>query len=298
MRKFIKGCIIAGVACVFIGGGITAVSMSLGGSLLDVLPQQAARWKEELGNVTQQEFWSNNMFLYDYNPADFTDQGEQVYTASGIKELSGVITAGKVVIREDDLPGDEITIFCNKDGSYYNIEEDDGELKLNSYPGDSGSDRDLLFTIHIPKDYRFSSVDIKLKRSRKIIGKTDSDVVLIADVLLADEMKLEAKAGLIKVNRGNAGELTLETEAGAVEFSGAATGDISAKCQAGAIELQLDGKKEDYDYDVRCKLGAIELGDEEIAVLGSKKKIDNGSGRTMDLDCEVGSIEVDFINQV
>lgn len=298
MRKFIKGCIIAGVACVFIGGGITAVSMSLGGSLLDVLPQQASRWKEELGNVTQPEFWSNNMFLYDYNPADFTDQGEQVYTASGIKELSGVITAGKVVIREDDLPGDEITIFCNKDGSYYNIEEDDGELKLNSYPGDSGSDRDLLLTIHIPKDYRFSSVDIKLKRSRKIIGKTDSDVVLIADVLLADEMKLEAKAGLIKVNRGNAGELTLETEAGAVEFSGAATGDISAKCQAGAIELQLDGKKEDYDYDVRCKLGAIELGDEEIAVLGSKKKIDNGSGKTMDLDCEVGSIEVDFINQV
>lgn len=298
MRKFIKGCIIAGVACVFIGGGITAVSMSLGGSLLDVLPQQAARWKEELGNVTQPEFWSNNMFLYDYNPADFTDQGEQVYTASGIKELSGVITAGKVVIREDDLPGDEITIFCNKDGSYYNIEEDDGELKLNSYPGDSGSDRDLLFTIHIPKDYRFSSVDIKLKRSRKIIGKTDSDVVLIADVLLADEMNLEAKAGFIKVNRGNAGELTLETEAGAVEFSGAATGDISAQCQAGAIELQLDGKKEDYNYDVRCKLGAIELGDEEIAVLGSKKKIDNGSGKTMDLDCEVGSIEVDFINQV
>lgn len=298
MRKFMKGCIIAGVTCIFIGGGITAVSASLGGSILDVLPQQAVRWKEELSNVTQEEFWSNNMFLYDYNPGDFLDQGEQVYAASGIKELSGVITAGKVVIREDDSSGEEITVFCNKDDSYYNIEEEDGELKLNSYPGNSGSDTDLLFTIHIPKDYRFSSVNINLKHSKKLIGRPDSGVVLVADALFADEMKLEAKAGLIKISRGNVGELTAETEAGAVEFSGAATGDITAKCQAGAIELQLDGKKEDYNYDVHCKLGAIELGDEEIAVLGSKKKIDNGSGKTMDLDCEVGAIEVDFINQV
>ncbi|MFR3729517.1 hypothetical protein [Lacrimispora sp.] len=297
MSKFIKGCIIAGVACIFIGGGITAVSASLGGSFYDVLPKEVARWKEELSHVTLNELWSKNMFLYDYDPGDFLDQGEQVFAASGIKELSGFITAGKVVIREDDLPGEEITVFCNKDGSFYNIEEDDGELKLYSYPGDTESDTDLLLTIHVPKDYRFSSVDIRLKRSKKLVGRQDSDVILVADALLADEMKLEAKAGLIKINRGNTGELNAEAEAGAVEFSGAASGDITAKCQAGAIELQIDGKKEDYDYEVRCKLGAIEVGDEDIAVFGNGKKIDNGSGKTMDLDCEVGAIEVGFIHQ-
>lgn len=298
MRRFIKGCIIAGVACIFIGGGISAVSVALGGNLIDVLPEQATRWKQELGNVAQEEFWINNKFLYDYDPDDFKDQGEQIYTASGIKELHGVITAGKVVIREDS-PGDEISVFCNRDDSYYSIEEDNGELKLNSYPGDDyDSGSDLLFTIHIPKDYRFSSVDMSLKRSKKLYRRQDSDLVLIADALSADEINLEAKAGFIKINRGNAGELNAEAEAGAIEFSGTTTGDISAKCQAGAIELQLDGKKEDYDYDLRCKLGAIELGDEEIAVLKSKKQIDNGSGKTMDLDCEVGAIEVDFMNQV
>jgi hypothetical protein len=298
MKRFIKGCIIAGVACIFIGGGITAVSVALGGNLMDVLPEQAIQWKQELGNVTQEEFWDKSKFMYDFNQSDFTDQGQPIYTASGIKELGGVITAGKVIIQEDS-PGEEVTIFCNQDDSYYSIEEDNGELQLNSHPGDNlGNERDLLFTIHIPKDYRFSNVEFKLKRSNKLNGRYDSDVVLIADALSADEINLEVKAGAIKIGQGNAGELTVETEVGAVDFSGTTTGDISAKCQAGAIELQLDGKKEDYDYDVRCKLGAIELGDEEIAVLGSKKQIDNGSDKTMDLDCEVGAIQVDFMNQV
>ncbi|WP_394522435.1 hypothetical protein [Lacrimispora sp. JR3] len=298
MRRFIKGCIIAGISCIFIGGGIMAVSAAFGGNLIDVLPDHAARWKEELGNVIQQEFWSDDKFSYEDDPADFADQGEPIYTATGIKELSGVITAGKVVIREDS-PGQEITVFCNKDASYYSIEEDDGELKLDSYFGNNyDSGEDLVFTLHIPKDYRFSRVDMSLERSKKIHGRQDTDLVLVADALFADEMNLEAKAGYIRINRGNAGKLTADAEAGVVEFSGTTTGGISAKCQAGAIELQLDGKKEDYDYDLRCKLGTIELGDEGMAAFGSERQIDNGSGKTMDLDCEVGAIEVDFMNQV
>lgn len=61
--------------------------------------------------------------------------------------------------------------------------------------------------------------------------------------------------------------------------------------------LELAGKKEDYNYHIQCKMGAVKLGEESSAALKSSKQIDNVAGKNMDIECKTGAIQVDFINE-
>jgi hypothetical protein len=83
-----------------------------------------------------------------------------------------------------------------------------------------------------------------------------------------------------------------------VDFSGATSGDVEAECQVGTIKLELVGKKEDYNYNIQCKMGAIKVGDEGSAALKGKKQTDNGAEKDMDLECKTGAIQVDFMNEL
>jgi hypothetical protein len=104
--------------------------------------------------------------------------------------------------------------------------------------------------------------------------------------------------GAVKIDSGSVGNLYVKCNAGAVEFSGTTSGDIEAECQVGAIRLELAGKKEDYNYDIKCSMGAVKIADEGSAALKGRKQTDNGAGKDMELECKTGAIQVDFMNEL
>ena len=299
MNKFIKSCIIAGVVCVLAGGGITAVAVAMGGTVMDAIPLRLKQWGFELGQIAEKDFWNNGDFSVDEmgdRTIDVSGQGNQIYSASGIKSLRADISAGGVQIVEDSQ-GDEITIFSNKDQSFYEIEENEGELILQTHSDRvNGKNPKLLFTIHVPKDYKFTSVDIEVEPQRVLYKNEDSSVYFVADGLSADECNLDIKAGTAKIGKGNIDTLIINSEAGAVNYSGSVSNQVSLDCEASAVKLQLDGKKEDFSYDVSASLGAVKLENQSIFVFDKTITQNPDAPKSMILDCEVSAVQITFRN--
>lgn len=312
MKKFIKGCIIAGLVCVLAGGGMAAASVAMGGNLIDVAPR-LKQWGIGLGEFTENEFWDNSGFTFDSedhepgnnNELSFEDedkiiseQGNQIYSAIGIKELDADVSAGKVRIVEDSV-GDEITIYSNRNSSFYKIEGKEGELNLKTYPGnDYSRDSNLLFTIHVPKDYQFTKVKIKIDPSNKVGSDRFKSVGVVAGAISADELSLDVTAGVANIRQGNVGKLSIDSEAGAVNYSGNVLDRVLVDCEASAINLDLEGEKEDFSYKVDSELGVVKLGDESISVLGKTGLENSNAPKSMVLKCEVSAVKITFMNQV
>jgi hypothetical protein len=313
MKKFIKGCIIAGLVCLLAGGGMATASVAMGGNLLDVAPR-LKQWGIGLGALTENEFWNNSGSLFDSENDEFgnndelflkdedelfNEQENQIYSGIGIQELDADLMVGKVRIIDDSV-GDEITIDCNKDSSFYKVEDKDGELNLKTYPGNGyRKDSNILFTIHVPENYQFTKVKINIAPTNNKVGKGSlKSVGVVARAISADELSLNVTAGVANIKQGNVGKLIIDSEAGAVNYSGNVLERALIDCEASAINMQLEGEKEDFSYKVDSELGVVKLGDESISVLG-KKELENPSApKSMDLKCEVSAVKISFLNQV
>ena len=71
--------------------------------------------------------------------------------------------------------------------------------------------------------------------------------------------------------------------------------DLEADCGIGNIDLDINGKEADYDYEISCAAGAVDIGDSSYSGIGHEKKIsESGCIRKDGLDCGVGNITVDF----
>ena len=296
MRKFIKTCLIAGSICVLLGGTLAAVSAIMGGSIKDAIPSGIFKWKEDFSEVNLDGAWDGFDQYYDQLRVDADERGQEIFSSAEVKQMDIEARAGKVLIEEDPTV-DRVRVFCNGDKTQFNAQGDGEELELKTYPG-NGDESELLFTILVPEDYRFESVNLTLSHPNRIRGRKVTAPVIMANSLSSDEMDLETKVGAIKVIDGRAEELSVLCSVGAVDFSGTTIGDINAECRVGAVKMELDGKKEDYNYDTRCSLGAVRIGDESIAGLKEEKWLNNGAGKTMDLECKTGAIDVDFINDL
>ncbi|MFT4005426.1 MAG: hypothetical protein QM683_07215 [Lacrimispora sp.] len=296
MKKFIKTCLIAGSVCVLLGGAMAVAAAIMGGTLTNVIPSGILKWKEEFPGVSLDGAWDGFDHYYDQMRVDADERGQEIFSSADVKQMDIEARAGKVLI-EEDPSADRVRVFCNGDKTQFSVQGDGEELELKTYPG-NGDESQLLFTVLVPKDYRFESVDLTLSHPNRIRGREVTSPVIMVNSLSSDEMDLETKVGAIKVIDGRAEELSILCSVGAVDFSGTATGDINAECRVGAIKMELDGKKEDYNYNTRCSLGAVRIGSESIAGLKDEKRVDNEADKTMDLECKTGAIEVDFINDL
>ena len=72
--------------------------------------------------------------------------------------------------------------------------------------------------------------------------------------------------------------------------------DMEISCGMGQIQLELNGKAhyEDYNYDISCAAGNVEIGHMNFAGVGVKRTIDNNSGKHVDVDCGMGEVEISF----
>lgn len=295
MRKFVKMCLIAGGVCMLVGGGISITASMLGGTIWNTGFKKILGWEKFIPESTLGSFDEENFKRK--TPGEW-NESQLIYSSGEIKNLMIEAETGTFFIAEDP-DATQVKVFCNKAGAY-DMEEVEEELNLQSYWEKNG-DQNLIFAIYLPTDYRFQTVDLELEPAdwngfKLVQNQSITGPRLIADVLSADELDLEASLSEVKIKNGNVGSLSIDNEIGGVEFSGATTGNIKAKCDIGEIKLELAGEKEDYNYDYQCEVGAIRIENENMAALSDEDWLDHGAGKEMNLECEIGNIEVDFAN--
>lgn len=226
--------------------------------------------------------------------------------SAGIRNLELDLGAGEFYIREKDTDDGSISILVQGligDCDYYT---DGDTLHVESFKGNHLIGEDLSknqIIIDIPKGKQFDEVDL-----------TCGAAMVEADYLKASELEILVGAGEARINYASVDRLSASIGAGRVEandvlarevdlevgmgecvYYGTILKDLDAQCDLGNMEIMVTGSMKDYNYEIECNAGSINLGGNSITSLASEKEIFNGAPGTFELSCNMGNITVDFL---
>lgn len=121
------------------------------------------------------------------------------------------------------------------------------------------------------------------------------EIYIPADTVLK-EVELKSGVGEITVENGflKCRELKLECGVGTCDIYADAEKEIQIEGGVGEVYLTLSGKETDYDYELECGLGSIQLGEENYEGAGIKRKIDHQASCEVQVECGIGNIEIFF----
>ena len=82
--------------------------------------------------------------------------------------------------------------------------------------------------------------------------------------------------------------------AGNMMVQGSILESAQVKCAAGNIQMLLDGKTQDYNYEIVCMAGNIQIEEEKYSGINEEKIIDNSAQKDITLNCAVGNVKLTF----
>lgn len=224
--------------------------------------------------------------------------------AAGIKNLELTLGAGQFFIREKDEADGIISISVQGVGDcdYYT---DGNTLHVESFKGNHFVGEDLSknqIIIDIPNGSCFDEVEL-----------TCGAGVAEIDNITANELEIEVGAGEVRVNFADvtkfssnigagrvetsdmaAQEVKLEVGMGECIYHGKILKELDAECDLGNMDITIEGSEKDYNYEIECAAGNIDLGGRSIAGLAAERNIDNSAPGTIELSCNMGNITVNF----
>ena len=113
----------------------------------------------------------------------------------------------------------------------------------------------------------------------------------------ADQLEVNVGAGTLE----NSGSLDVKEAdftvgVGTADISGLQVEKLNGSCGMGNMDLILAGKASDYNYELKCGLGNLEVDDSlETSITSGNKQITNeGAAKNIKLDCGMGNVQVDF----
>lgn len=247
---------------------------------------------------------------FNINDASMFDKSEKVWQGDVNK-----IKIADSEIRDLDLEvgGSYLCIEQSDDNAYYVEYEGAGKSQAYAKGNDlyikvmntsdlDFSEKENCFTVYVPKDAKLENVKIELGAGVMKLDGLRADEMkieigagqIVASDLATDDMKLSIGAGDMNLQSAKLGETKIEVGAGNCTIQGAISDDIKAECSMGNITLKLEGREEDFDYELECVSGNLVVGDSEYSGLSDSTEVDNGASQKMDLQCVMGNIEVVF----
>lgn len=224
--------------------------------------------------------------------------------SSGIKNLELTLGAGQFYIREKDTDDGSISILVQGVGDcdYYTNGD---TLYVESFKGNHFMGEDLSqnqIIIDIPKGSFFDEVELTCGAGAAEIDHITANKLEIeagaGEVMVnfADVTKFSANigAGRVETSDMTAREVDLEVGMGECIYHGKSLRELDAECALGNMEIIVEGSEEDYNYEIECAAGNIDLGGRSITGLSAEQTIDNGAPGTIELSCNMGNITVSF----
>lgn len=334
MKKFAKVSLIAaGILAVLgtlfflvsaIGGGGNVIAYAneehilgdlngKGGSLMRKLLRLAGKWDYEFyplygsedkeSNVSGEERSSERLYLNDGDRGQ--GAGEWHIDTGEISNLHLMLGAGTFTVSEKAAgEGDTIDLYIQGEGDCdFYVEKK--TLYVEGFKGvhtlGSNFNRNNI-TLKVPMGMRFDEVE----------AEVGAGVMEFYDIE-AVELEGNVGAGVLSLYRSEARELSAEIGAGefyaedifsqkadlsvglgSCTYQGEIQGELEAECNMGNMEFLLKGKETDFNYEIECSGGSIEMDSFETSAFAMERKIDNKAANTFELNCSMGKITVHF----
>lgn len=231
-------------------------------------------------------------------PKDYLDTG---VTADEITELN--ISIGGAFLYFEESDNNNFGVKLDGRGCF-KYDASEGVFYLEGNQKRSYLDSEEKVYLYIPKGKVFKDVEINVGGGIVKVGELLADNVnlcagagvITANKIEALSLNLEVGAGAAALQGVNADELSMNVGVGKAYVAGDIERDIYAECGMGVIELILDNAETDYNYELSCNAGNIELGGRSYSALTKEKSINNDAEAICSLDSSMGTIKVSHKN--
>lgn len=319
MKRFTKICLLCSGVLLVLGLVSLAAGVALGARPQDFkkyFPKKhtVIYWNDEMAGP-----WDDAEDDYDHTTEDYMEEDwedhhldlkkehhtgwsvnefEETYGDSNTRKLELDLNKSVVAIRTYD--GDAILVKGSNAGGYFEVTERGDALCLSDH---RGSRRDkLALEIYLPKR-SLDSIELELGAVKLEADTLDAAKVELSlgagevsiGSILAEETDLEIGAGSCQIDSlSSSRQADLEVGAGELLIKSFQGGSADLDCGMGRLAMAAQGRQTDYNYEISCGIGNVQVGGSSYAGLSREKTIRNGSDKTISMDCGVGEIELSF----
>ena len=309
MKKFTKGMLIAAGIFGAVGIGLTAAGGVMGASMSELTGVKSLK---RVLLVTDGDYDYDDSDDYD-DADDYDDRDDYDGDDDDDCDDSDDYDDSEDYVRAVDENEEDGTVYQLK----YQPTKLDIELKYDDLILEEGDS----FCVRVYDDsgknvtVKESSDTLKV-RSTKKMSKTRKVCISSPEHVKLQELEIEMGAGTVYLNRDieteklsvemgagefdsknpvTAEEADLEIGTGSMTFADLSAKKISGECGLGELDLTMTGTQEDYNYDLECGVGNLDVGSDSYSGLGREKSISNtGADRKLDLECGMGNVSVNF----
>ena len=260
-----------------------------------------ARWADAHDDIDEQEDWRPDAAADGYagetahsavpiQDPQTSARAVRLGSYEGLENLAPQDVAGAASLdfellgarKVELLPGDGFGLYSADLGGYVNslrtvMDGDRWEIDADTGHGVKGH-----LIIVVPRDMLFDSVELDVGAGG-----------LTAEGLTASRLEADVDAGSLALTGFWADTASFSADAGSLEARGTVSAGAELDASAGAVTLTMPRPAE-YRYDVSCTMGTVTLDGEEHSGMDIHLQRSVGGGPLLDIDCEVGSVDVIF----
>lgn len=287
MKKGTKGMLIAVGAFAVAGvgfciGGISVAAVETGGNVFDQAGQLLQDNDYPLAGLIH---WGNAQ--YHSSDIDWDALDGNTVDMDFASDLEISLKYDELLIQEYD--GDKIRVNVANDAKNdVVVKETSGKITITDTRSGNVKKKKQIKVI-VPSGKDFDTVSLGV----------DMGTIDLECDLKVQELSVEVGAGEFS-GYGNitAAYCDLQVGAGTIDIDQIDVQKLNADCGAGEIDMVVTGKEKDYNYDLSCGMGEIDLENSEYSGLGIEKTISNeGARKDMVLECGMGEIDVEFTGE-
>ena len=287
MKKGTKGMLIAVGAFAVAGvgfciGGISVAAVETGGNVFDQAGQLLQDNDYPLAGLIH---WGNAQ--YHSSDIDWDALDGNTVDMDFASDLEISLKYDELLIQEYD--GDKIRVNVANDAKNdVVVKETSGKITITDTRSGNVKKKKQIKVI-VPSGKDFDTVSLGV----------DMGTIDLECDLKVQELSVEVGAGEFS-GYGNitAAYCDLQVGAGTIDIDQIDVQKLNADCSAGEIDMVVTGKEKDYNYDLSCGMGEINLEDSEYSGIGIEKNISNeGARKDMVLECGMGEIDVEFTGE-
>lgn len=287
MKKGTKGMLIAVGAFAVAGigfciGGISVAAVETGGNVFDQAGQLLQDNDYPLAGLIH---WGNAQ--YHSSDIDWDALDGNTVDMDFASDLEISLKYDELLIQEYD--GDKIRVNVANDAKNdVVVKETSGKITITDTRSGNVKKKKQIKVI-VPSGKDFDTVSLGV----------DMGTIDLECDLKVQELSVEVGAGEFS-GYGNitAAYCDLQVGAGTIDIDQIDVQKLNADCGAGEIDMVVTGKEKDYNYDLSCGMGEIDLENSEYSGLGIEKTISNeGAKKDMVLECGMGEIDVEFTGE-
>ena len=287
MKKGTKGMLIAVGAFAVAGvgfciGGISVAAVETGGNVFDQAGQLLQDNDYPLAGLIH---WGNAQ--YHSSDIDWDALDGNTVDMDFASDLEISLKYDELLIQEYD--GDKIRVnVANDTKNDVVVKETSGKITITDTRSGNVKKKKQIKVI-VPSGKDFDTVSLGV----------DMGTIDLECDLKVQELSVEVGAGEFS-GYGNitAAYCDLQVGAGTIDIDQIDVQKLNADCGAGEIDMVVTGKEKDYNYELSCGMGEIDLENSEYSGLGIEKTISNeGAQKDMVLECGMGEIDVEFTGE-